>query len=391
MFGGKIPALPFGREIAKIGAAKIMAVALLAISLAAPQVAKPFVDTFAFGTSYGKVYAFSLFTLLLAFSGDLMKMAGKRVPKIGPKAVLALILILFLYGLFGQLSFVSSAGGQPNAKYYAFDANGYTSTQMNHIHALKTIFCPLGLNSEEFDCARPLLPYLPAFYPYLGALLALAALAAAAAFFPSLASNSDRAVFLILSFASLKAAIDGGVFNYENIAIFMLVPFLLARKNRLAFALIGIALWLPFTLFAYEFYEPVRLAAPLVIFLYPLGIMLYNPKQLFPLLLICLVAPTYVLAFSEVVKDRWQPEPCANAGANPNFGQMVSARLYAPCAVEKQFKCGSVSANGTNAAYWGQSLKKPELMLSKALAEGCSRGIFEIQASAGTVKVIKKG
>ncbi len=384
----------FGRKF-EVGAEdwwKVATLALAAVSFAHPQLAKPFVDTFAFGTSYGKVYAFAAYALLIAFSGGISKAAfGKKLAAhASAKLAIAMLAAVFLYGLFGQLYFISSIGGGMDAKYFAFDRLGYTSTHINHIHALKTVFCPFNPPAEEFDCARPMLRFLPQFYPYLGILLVLSAVGACVLFYPKLENNSDRLAYLILSFASLKTAVDGGILNYENLAFFMLVPFLLARRRKLLFTLAGVAVWLPFISATYEFYDPVRLSMPMLIFFYPACIALMKPKYLFPIAIISLVAPSYVLTYSDVVTQRWQPEACQNAGVSAQFSELVAAKVYTPCEAQAEYWCGKVAAADGTASYNGFSAQKPELLIAKGMAETCGGGVFSIAGTRGSIRIISR-
>ncbi|MCX6769210.1 MAG: hypothetical protein NT051_00840, partial [Candidatus Micrarchaeota archaeon] len=204
------------QALAKLGWEKAVAVAILALALLFPTQIKPFIDTFAFGTSLGKIYAFAVYVLLLAFLRLPFKLEGKHV--------LLALAVLFAFGLFGQIYYQSQSGTDYGSKTFMFDSRGYTSTHINHIHVSKTSLCLIS-PSDDFDCARPAIPYLPPFYPQIGMLLLLIAVAACLSYYPSL-SSPDKVAYAILSFASLKCALDGGFFNFESIAFFMLIPFL---------------------------------------------------------------------------------------------------------------------------------------------------------------------
>jgi hypothetical protein len=389
----------FGKSsLAKIPWEKVAAAAFALAALAAPGLLKPFVDTFAFGTSYGKLYAFAGYFLLLAFI---------RLPfKVGAKHVALSLLALFAFGLAGEIYFESASGAQHGYKAYAFDLQGYTSTHINHIHAGKTALCPL-VPSTDYDCARPMLPYLPQFYPLAGMLLSLAALAACVSFYREIPGRG-KAAYILLSFASLKAALDGGIFNYENIAFFMLLPFLFHKRifsslpkwaqkrapflseNPLAFTLIGIALWAPFELAAYQFFDPVSLAIPFLAFFFPIALFAQNPRLFFPLLAITLLAPSLLITDSRVIAERWQPDACKGAGANPLYSVEVSGAVYTGCIADASFTCGRVASDGREFIYAGQAVKKPELLISRGLSS-CESGVFSIEEAKSSVRLVSRG
>jgi len=366
---------------------KVAALALLAICLAAPSLAKPFIDTFAFGISYGKVYAFALYVVLVVFSKGLFEKAGW---KISGWHVTASIAALLVFGLAGHAFFVSSVNGEFGAKYFAFDTQGYTSEQANHIHVLKTVFCPLPINSENYDCGRSLLPYLPQYYDLFGIVLIITALTACAAFYPKMEMGHEKFAYLVLSFAALKTAVDGGALNYESIAFFALVPFLLAKEKRVLYSLIGIASWLVVGIFTYPFDNPILLALPFAAFFYPVCTFIWKPKLLFPFLAIALLAPSHLSTDNEIVAGRWDAEPCANSRVSAEYRQAVLAKLYTPCETQTELACGNVVAANMSAAYFGQSTEKPELLISKSLAGSCERGVFSIIEVRHSIKVVRK-
>jgi|GEM_PF-2376374 len=380
------------------------AIAFLLLSLAAPALLKPYVDTFAFGTSYARVYGLGVYFVILAFAqpvlnaffqalkrmgrkNELKMLQEKLLPAMDGKILAFALLALFLYGVAGQYLFVTGIGGSLNTKYFIFDERGFTSSHINHIHALKTIFCPFD-PSDDVDCARPMLPYLPWFYPYIGMILAAVALAASVAFSTKLKNNADKVAFAILSFAVIKTSLDGGLLNFEDLSFFMLVPFALSSKHRLAFTLVGVLLWYPVTNVLYSNFDPVKLAIPMLAFFYPIAIVAHKPRYLFPLLVICLVAPNYLLTSSDVVKERWEPEACQNAGVTPEFSLTVTGTMYTPCSAQAALSCGTVNAANGTAEYSGYSTRKPELIISKSLANECKHGVFSFENMVGSIKVL---
>ncbi|MCX8198036.1 MAG: hypothetical protein N3F07_02475 [Candidatus Micrarchaeota archaeon] len=387
---------------------QILSLAFLLCAIFIPGAIKPFVDTFAYGTSYARVYGAAAFALALAFYqpsllflAELAKGRKKGLGKfskiihslksgIGCGWLVFAIAATFAFGLLGQYLFLKEIGGDRNVKYYIFDQRGYTSTHINHIHALKTLFCPF-IPSDDIDCARPMLNYLPGFYPYIGLALFLASCIFAVMCYPNMKTASHKLAYFLLAFSSIKTSVDGGIFNFENLAFFMLVPFLLATKNRLAWTILGVAAWVPISHSLYEYYEPHQLALPFLAFFYSTTIVAMSPKLLFPLLLVSFFSPSYLVTKSEVVKDRWMPEACSNANAKPDYKMEVLAALQSECYATKEFGCGMVEAFGSYAIYRGQSVEKPELMLAKGLASNCTHGAFEIKAVRSEFKVLGIG
>ena len=388
------------------GWSQAAALALMAICLLFPWLVKPYVDTFALGLSNAKVYAFGIYVALLAFAKPIIGMAFCRgsplqkyagLPgKIDGRLLSALIILIYLYGLAGYLYFVSAVGGEIDTIYRVYDTTGHTFNYINHIHALKTVFCPFGPPSEEFDCARPMLPYLPDFYPYLGIVFALAAALAALFFYPKLQETPEKVAYALISFTALKNGLDGGIFYYENLALFMLIPFLLARKSRLAWMSAGLAIWFILTLVVPNGFtinksdSPLEYAKPMILVFYSLIITSIRPWLFFPFLVFALLAPQLQIYDSALVEHRWSPEPCANAGEEPMFSQYVWARLYTPCQVEKEFRCGTVFANQTEITYRGNYVGAPALLMAKALSENCPHGAFSIKRMEHSGIVLKR-
>jgi hypothetical protein len=355
----------FGR---KIEAEKIAALAFLLLALAIPQALKPFMDTFANGTSYGKLYAFAAYLVALAFARPFFK--------VDMRGVAIAIAAVFAFGLFGQAYFLQATTGSTEAKYFAFDSRGYTSTEINHNHALKTALCPF-MPSDDYDCARPMLPFLPPFYQYAGLALVIAAAACCVLFYPSLKGGPEKVAFILLSFSSLKSAVDGGILNYESIAFAILLAYFFAKKHRLAWSAAAAAGWFILLCIRYPPYELFELSLPFFVFFYALMVALEKPRVLFPLFLVALLAPLYFFPRSGVITDRWSSDVCVSAGAH-RYWQVLTAAIYPSCVFEKQFQCGKVSAFGDIAVYEGVTGVNPRLLLSKTLSEGCGQGVFYI-------------
>jgi len=384
-----------------------VAVAFALLCVAAPGAVKPYVDTFAIGLSYGKAYALAAYALLLAFSPVICRRAGDfagrfhrhfsrkthgiRFEVQGWQLAL-LIAALFAYGIFGHMYFVNAIKGELAAPYRAFDTRGYIFTYLNHIHALKTIFCPVS-QSENFDCASSMLPYLPPGYDLGGVALALACVAACAIYYQSLERPEEKLAFFLLSFSTLKSAVDGGFFYYENLAFFMLVPFLLAKKNRLLYTAIGLALWIPFALyvptglFLIKGYSPMEYALPTMMLFYGVCIFAIRPSLFFPLLALALLSPRYLPFDSQLAQNRWSPEPCANAGADPRFSLEIDLRMYVPCHTRVDFGCGVVESNGSRATYRGDFVYNPDIILARGLSQACPHGVFSVEDYQGTAAV----
>jgi hypothetical protein len=390
---------------------QILALALLLMAVLTPDALKPFVDTFAYGTSYSRVYGVAAYAAMLAFFKPAVSFASRKVKGfmsgrikeafgrikgilagfengLDSKILIFAIAIVFAYGILGQYLFANAIGADDlKARYFAFDERGYTSTHINHIHALKTLFCPFD-PSDDIDCARPMLPYLPQFYPFVGLALFLFAWFCAIACYPKMSTASEKIAYFILTFASMKAAVDGGLLNYSSLSFFMLVPFLLAKERKILWTLLGVCLWFPIAYATYEFYDPMPLARPILAIFYPLSIFAIRPKIFFPLLLIAIISPTYVIGETAVVKDRWLPEACANAGANPSYYARIEAKVYTDCNARQEFSCGVVEAGSHRAIYSGYAAKKPELILAKGLASNCTHGVFSITQAYENVRLI---
>ncbi|MEM4633915.1 MAG: hypothetical protein QW275_02050 [Candidatus Anstonellaceae archaeon] len=387
---------------------QILALSFFALVLFFPSSVKPFVDTFAYGTSYARVYGVALYALALAFYPPLLQLLiqqKRKLPaflqnlaffachlekKATPGLLIAAIAATFAYGMLGHYMFVSQINGDFNEKYYIFDQRGFTSTHLNHNHALKTLFC-FAVPSDDIDCARPMLNYLPHYYPKIGLLLFFFSFAAALICYSKMETASEKIAYVILTFASIKVSVDGGALNFENLAFLMLIPFLLVEKNRLVWTVVGVLVWLPIAYSTYEFYKPHELALPFIAFFYSISVFAINPKLFFPILAVAWVSPNYLITESQVVLDRWFPEPCMNAKLIEGYWVSTGGRLYSDCQAKKEFECGTVETFGNQVTYFGKSVKKPELMISKGLASNCTSGVFSIKWSYGSLKIIEGG
>ncbi|MCX8194835.1 MAG: hypothetical protein N3G22_01890 [Candidatus Micrarchaeota archaeon] len=384
VFAGLFGKGDFSLERAEVALALLLA----GICFLFPSAAKPFVDTFAYGASYAKVFAFGAY-LLLAVALSKSR-ACKKISWLNERAVVGALLVLFAYGFLGYYWFVEKIGGTLSEKYFAYNQEGYTSSHVLHNHVLKTAFCFLNLPADRYDCSAPFLAFIPQFYAPIGTVLVFLASIICAAYFSRLEGAGERLAYLILSFSALKTAVDGGFFNYENISFFILVPFLLFRKNRLAASFVGFALWIPLAIATYSFYDPFRLATPFFVFFFPLYAFFQSPKKLFPLLALSLIAPSFHILSSEAIEGRWSLQECQNAGLSRLFEQVVHAHQYAGCEAEVELSCGRVEAQGSAIVYFGKAAKKPELLISKSLAGKCRNGVFSIERIEGSIVVFER-
>jgi len=367
----------------KISNEQKLAIALAIVSLVAPFALKPYVDTFAFGKSFARVYGVGVYFLLLAFVSPLLaRHAGWLAPK-AAKMLLILLLAIFIFGLWGQLHFISSLGGGFDDYYMSFGQGGYTGSQITHIHAAKVIFCPFIPDDSTFDCARQMLGYLPPYYPLAGLLMWLAAGALAVAAYSEFRSNHEKFAYFILSFSALRTSVDGGMFNYSFVCFPMLAAFILIRKNRLAGSVIGFALGAVFFTIAPPilFSFPISLLPlkllPFCMFFFSIAYMLEDPKKRYPLLAIALLSPL-LLEGSEVLLDRWTGDPCSRAMANSSILLEVNGRLFSECNSSVSYWCGNVTSGNGSWKYTGFNAPRLPLIISSALSQGCGSGVYAI-------------
>jgi len=378
---------------------QVAALFIFFISIFFPSIIKPYIDTFAFGTSYARVYGFAVFLVACVFYQDTLNFLKRKFSKIKinlipenklPESLdskyfeIGLIL-LFLYSFLGQIFFVFSIGNitELNNKYIVFDQRGYTSTHILHIHVGKLLFCPF-VPTDDIDCARPIANYMPPHYPIIGFLLFIFSSLAAIAYYPKINSLQIKIAYLILSFASIRLAIDGGILNYDNIVFFMLLMLLHTKKWENT--ILAYLIWIPLTYVNYgEFLLP-KLIIPFALFFYPILIFSLNPKIFFPILILSVISPAYLIGGFAVVENRWTEEVCKKPLEEQNT--LVIAKLYTNCTLTKEFECGTVRANENTAFYNGKASSNYELLFSKAFAEKCKKGIFVIKERISSINIV---
>jgi hypothetical protein len=373
------------------------AVAFLFLALLLPSVAKPYVDTFAIGLSYAKVYALAAYALLLAFSPVLSGLAGRLQQRFGQVralswpadllgkkwAVLVVILCVYAYGLAGHYYFVSQVNGEPGTAYRVFGPEGYTLEYVSHVHASKTAFCALAPSAESFDCASPMLPYLPSGYPLLGLALLMLATLSCVLQYGKLGSGWEKFAFAVLSFGALKNSLDGGLFDYEVFSLFMLAGFLLAKRNRLAGTAAGAVAWSvfvmasPYDSFMISGKGALDYFLPFGLLFYCVCLALMKPRLFFLLAMPALAAPLALPIQQPLIDHRWAGEACSHSEVQPNTEQVIWTHLYTPCIGELKLLCGNLSANGSGAVYRGLSPVNHQLLMARGLFELCGRGVYD--------------
>lgn len=364
----------------------MLLVALAIAIVLAPWAAKPFIDTFAIGTSFARAYGFAAYLFLLAVASVFAPLFAGRIPKGIWKAQVALIAFLLLYGFFGQMHLDAGFGGKAGQKMYAFDQEGYSSTSFVHNHVLKAIFCPFNPEKEDVDCARPIARHFPPEYIDIArAIWALAGFLSLLAYL-GLEKPGDKAAYSILSFASLRTAVDGGLLSFDLVMFCMLIAFHAAKENRVRASVAGLPVGAAIVvavslLLGYSPQVPQNIF-PMLIFLYSVWLFFESPRRFYPLLALALLAP--LLLDVKVVQNRWAPEACQNAGVDYGFNETAIGSMYTHCEAEITLECGKVWAGNGNVTYSGYKIKKMPLLISKALSQKCGFGVFDIENRSET-------
>lgn len=228
----------------------VTALVLLALCLASPLcalVVKMWVDVFAIGDSFTKVY------LILLLAG--LVLLSPKLP-FDPRTARATSLLLgFLLLLsLGQHSWVmDSLGLGIRNQIGVVFAGDYSTTRLDHIHVPKAA---LGLllsgTSYRFDAGLPFQQFFPTYLLWVQLfLLMLLSLGA----FVVLVNSRERksgpefTLDFLVWFVVVKATVDGGPLNSEFVAV---LPFLLAAVWTGSWRRFGLLLWLSyftFTLF----------------------------------------------------------------------------------------------------------------------------------------------
>lgn len=227
----------------------IAALVLLAVCLASPLCAlfvKMWVDMFAVGDSFTKVYLLLLLAGLVLLSPDLP--FDKRTAR-ATSLLLGFLLLLSL----GQHSWVmDSLGlGIKNQIGVVF-AGDYSTTRLDHIHVPKAA---LGLMlsgmSYRFDAGLPFQQFFPPYLLWSQLLLLL--LLSLGTFVVlvnsrSRKSGSEFTLDFLIWFIGVKATVDGGPLNSEFVAV---LPFLLATVWTGSWRRFGLLLWPSYFVFAF--------------------------------------------------------------------------------------------------------------------------------------------
>ncbi|MEM2138282.1 MAG: hypothetical protein QW568_04295 [Candidatus Anstonellaceae archaeon] len=367
----------------KFRAEYAIALGLLLAAFFFPSLLKPYADTFAFGRSYAKLWGFALYACAAVFFAPIASGLKLRMPDL-KKPLLLVLSALFLLGLFGQLHFMSIAGASPLNLLFAFGQSGYTVTSLVHIHASKVIFCAFLPDDNDLDCARPMLPYLPQPYQYIGLLLWLAAAFLSVAHYAKLESPSHKFLYIILSFSALRTSIDGGIFSYDVASFAMLSFFLLAEKRKLSAAVLGFpagaafSSFAPAVLFGYPLLNTAAQGLALLAFALPAAFALEDVKARFPLFFLSL-ASVLLLPPSYVVQDRWSDDFCQKAEVDYSYPVIVSGKTVPPCNFSASYQCGNMSSQDGGYVYSGFRAKKLPFLLAKSFSMQCSSGIFTVE------------
>ena len=226
----------------------VAALVLLALCLASPLcalVVKMWVDVFAIGDSFTKVY------LILLLAGLVLLSPKLPFDPRTARATSLLLGVLLLLSL-GQHSWVmDSLGlGIKNQIGVVF-AGDYSTTRLDHIHVPKAA---LGLllsgMSYRFDAGLPFQQFFPAYLLWTQLLLLMLLSLGA---FVVLVNSRDRksgpefVLDFLVWFVAVKATVDGGVLNSEFVAV---LPFLLAAVWTGSWRRFGLLLWLSYFIFA---------------------------------------------------------------------------------------------------------------------------------------------
>ena len=229
----------------KLGVAALLSLALCLVSPLCALVVKMWVDTFAIGDSFTKVYLILLLAGLVLLSPELPFDA--RTAR-AASLFLGLLLLLSL----GQHSWVmDSLGlGIKNQIGVVF-AGDYSTTRLDHIHVPKAA---LGLllsgMSYRFDAGLPFQQFFPSYLLWIQLLL-LTLLSLGA--FVVLVNSRERksgpefALDFLVWFVAVKATVDGGPLNSEFVAV---LPFLLAAVWTGSWRRFGLLLWLSYFTFS---------------------------------------------------------------------------------------------------------------------------------------------
>lgn len=363
-----------------------LALAAIAFAIFAfPWAAKPYVDTFSLGTSYARVYGFAAYLAAIAATSIGLSLANIKVPEIAWKVQLLLVAFLFAYGFFGETLFSSTFAGSSDTIYVSFDQQGYSTTAFKHIHVLKAIFCQFNPDQEDVDCARPFMRFYPPIYFDIARVAWLVAAILSVLVYSNFSRVQDKAAYAILSFASLRTAVDGGLLSTDFISFSMLAILLIAKNDKFKLSLLGaplgasivviLSLWLSL---------PTALSSTfpaLLCLVYPLGFFLSAPRERFPALLLVLATP--LLVSVPLVENRWSDEACVLAGANYTESVEITGTYYTSCRAEVALPCGNISLPGNgNLRYSGAKVRNAHVLISKALSSECGYGVFTLSNSA---------
>jgi hypothetical protein len=361
--------------------ALLVAIALFIVLF--PLAAKPYIDTFSIGKSLARAYGFAAYLVLLAGASFFAPLLKRHLPKGIWKAQLALIGFLFLYGFFGQMHLKAELGNEPRSVLFLFDQQGYTVSSFWHNHVLKNIFCPFNPDQEDVDCARPIASHFPSgYFDIARAAWALAGFLSLLAYL-RLEKPGDKAAYAILSFASLRTAVDGGLLSFDFVMFCMLTAFHIARENRLKATVAGLPIGFSIVtasslLLGYMPSVPSNIF-PMLMMLYPIALFFESPKRFYPLLALSFIAPFFLVG-NDLVQDRWAPNACQNAHVDIGQNEKANGTIYTDCEAEAKLWCGNVSSFGGRVEYTGYKVEKIPILIAKALSQECAAGAFSIDS-----------
>ena len=228
----------------KLGVAALVLLALCMASPLCALVVKMWVDVFAIGDSFTKVYLILLLAGLVLLSPELP--FDPRTTR-ATSLLLGLLLLLSL----GQHSWVmDSLGlGIKNQIGVVF-AGDYSTTRLDHIHVPKAALgLLLSSMSYRFDAGLPFQQFFPTHLLWIQLLLLM--LLSLAAFVVLVNSRERKSgpeftLDFLVWFVAMKATVDGGPLNSEFVAV---LPFLLAAAWTGSWRRFGLLLWLSYFIF----------------------------------------------------------------------------------------------------------------------------------------------
>lgn len=184
---------------------------------------KSFVDLFASGRSYAKVLLFFVFFI---YVGILLYFRKRRKNdnRIFKNISFSILLLISLVGISIHLFNIYQLGVSPGKRILYLSENEITSSELLHIHELKGTFGMFATSfNEGIDMGVAALDHVPHYLLWLVLILLVMAVIT---YGLSIYNNEykDRKTVLFYAFIFfilMKNSIDGGLLNYEVVALFL--------------------------------------------------------------------------------------------------------------------------------------------------------------------------